>query len=811
MTGPLPERFRDVTERRSEGARVVDAWDGARPVRLLILRLGGALEELRTAVERANRFALGVGGIALAREVVSFGDGCALVYERPAGTLLAELCMHGIPRERAAQIVIGGARALAALHGQGVAHGHVTLETVAVSGDDVQIFGYGLADLAQAVGGPALVRDALPPSVRAPEQQGPSPARHETWTDVFAFGVVAARVLRFDAGGEEDGSRDVAARELVTRLLDASPSTRPADLVAWADALAVALASGPVVSRRAVDEPVVVNEPVVVDEPAGGSPRPEPSNPEPLRPASEPRAELAPRARVGLIAVPIAGVGIVLAAAIGVLFALGLSKSQSRTPTGAPVAVAPDVSAPPHSESQDSGTDVDAGDAGDRREVAATPTADAGAIDGSDPGAKPSGPVAVVPDGGGASEADLRAAIPVPRTAPIWGPAGALVTVVVFGDLECPYTRATYAVLERLKRAFGSELRLVWYDRPIADHPHAESAARWVQALQATRGSAVTWRLLDAALLEGAAPDASALERWTALAGADAGVVGRGAAGVNDVLSAERALAGRYDVRRTPTLFVNGLRIDGALDAVRLGLVVRREYVVGASLVASGVARAEVYSRRVAKNLIRLGPDVPERACITAGSSPTRGAALPLVTIVQFCDYESAGCRRLEPALRSLIRRHPDELRLVWKGLSLDEHPDDAAADRLARAAWSERGDGAFWKVHDRLLAARDLLDTAELGRIAGDLGLDPKRVLDAAAPENAPPGQDAALADRLGVNGVPTCFVNGRPVACSGSGSEFERAVETELGGARSLVARGFERSRLDTVWCGPERIEAH
>lgn len=778
MPAVLPARFRDVTERRGEGARVVDAVDGQRPVRLFIVTAGRPTAiDVGVTLERANRFALGVAGLVLAGEAAQVEGGIAVVYERPSGLTLGELRARGMPREQALGILRDVARTLTTLHGQGVAHGHVTDESVVVMGERGSLLGYGVADLAHAVGGPALVRDALPEPYRAPEQQGAAPAKHETWSDVFAFGVLVEEVL--------------GPAPQIARLLESAPSARPTDLAAWIGELTEAMES-PMVTAP-------VDDARPADAPSAEPPR------EPLGPVPEQRAPGSPApttqhepSRTWLVAVPLVIVGAALIGAVGFLFWLGLGKARTpASPAPKPTfAAAPNVFDGGGGDATADASDASAlGDAG----------TDSGASTATDAGVGSRRPIALVPNGGSASDADRRAAIPITREAPVWGPAGALVTMVVFGDLECPHTRAAYATLVRLKQAFGNELRLVWVDRPIPGHPHAEDAAHWVQALQATSGSAATWRLLGAALSAESTPDASALERWTLQIGADPRAVRRRVALVSATASAERALAGRYDVRRTPTIYLDGLRVEGVVDAARLALLVRHELGAGASLVAAGTPRSDVYARRVAKNLIGLGPDVPERACVPVSSSPVRGAATPLVTLVEFCDYESDGCRRLEPTLQALLRLHPTDVRLVWKGLSLDEHSGDVGAERLALAARSSRGDAGFWAMHDRLLAARAPLDSAALSKIAADSGLDSARALGAPSGGAARgPGANDVLADRLGVNGVPTCFVNGRPIACSGPGAEFARAVEAELAGARVLLSSGIDRSQLDSLWCG-------
>src|SRR5262245_37452688 len=116
MTPVLPGRFTDVTVRASEGAAAVEALDGTRTVVAVVLApTHGAAIDVAVALERANRYALGVAGLELAREALAFDGQCALVYERTsqAGeTTLEQLAAAGCSRERAVEILRAVARPL---------------------------------------------------------------------------------------------------------------------------------------------------------------------------------------------------------------------------------------------------------------------------------------------------------------------------------------------------------------------------------------------------------------------------------------------------------------------------------------------------------------------------------------------------------------------------------------------------------------------------------------------------------------------------------------------------------------------------
>jgi protein-disulfide isomerase len=65
----------------------------------------------------------------------------------------------------------------------------------------------------------------------------------------------------------------------------------------------------------------------------------------------------------------------------------------------------------------------------------------------------------------------------------VQGPAGAAVTLVEYGDYECPYCGAAYPIVKEVQSRMGETLRFVFRNFPITtSHPHAEQAAEAAEA-----------------------------------------------------------------------------------------------------------------------------------------------------------------------------------------------------------------------------------------------------------------------------------------------------------------------------------------
>ncbi|MGP0022961.1 MAG: Na+/H+ antiporter NhaA [Streptosporangiaceae bacterium] len=156
----------------------------------------------------------------------------------------------------------------------------------------------------------------------------------------------------------------------------------------------------------------------------------------------------------------------------------------------------------------------------------------------------------------------------------IRGPARAPVTIVEYGDFQCPYCGQAEPVLRNLLAGHG-EVRYVWRHLPLSDvHPRAQLAA---EAAEAAADQGAFWPMHDLLLSHQDALAPSDLIRYAEEIGLDAArfrdYLARraGAARIaEDVDSAD--LSG---VSGVPTFFVNGLRHYGAYDIDALSSAVQ--------------------------------------------------------------------------------------------------------------------------------------------------------------------------------------------------------------------------------------------
>jgi len=162
-----------------------------------------------------------------------------------------------------------------------------------------------------------------------------------------------------------------------------------------------------------------------------------------------------------------------------------------------------------------------------------------------------------------------RLSTPVSKKDHIQGRSNAAVTLVEYGDYECPACGATHEIVKMLQEKMGPKLRFVFRHFPLEKHPHAERAA---EAAEAAAVQGRFWEMHDA-LFENqdALEDEDILEYATDL-GLDAGQL------LSDFQSGKHRPRVREDfqsgirsgVNGTPTFYINDARYDGPLEAASL-------------------------------------------------------------------------------------------------------------------------------------------------------------------------------------------------------------------------------------------------
>jgi len=153
------------------------------------------------------------------------------------------------------------------------------------------------------------------------------------------------------------------------------------------------------------------------------------------------------------------------------------------------------------------------------------------------------------------------------------------VTVLVYGDYECPYTRAVELVIRQLRTRDGDSFRYVYRYFPLREiHPHAQLAAEAAESVYAIGGADAFWRMHDSLFADQYRLEPDDLEQRATETGVN----------LRDYLAAMAAhkYAERVErdvqsgiangVEGTPSIFINGERYRGRRDEGSLREAIKR-------------------------------------------------------------------------------------------------------------------------------------------------------------------------------------------------------------------------------------------
>jgi protein-disulfide isomerase len=159
-----------------------------------------------------------------------------------------------------------------------------------------------------------------------------------------------------------------------------------------------------------------------------------------------------------------------------------------------------------------------------------------------------------------------RLTLPVAARDHAEGPANSGVTLVEYGDYECPHCGRAYPIVKEVQRRLGDRLRFVFRNFPLSEaHPHAQHAA---EAAEGAASQGHFWEMHDALFEHQQALDDRHLVGYAEVLGLDQTRFRQELAShVHAPRVREDFLSGvKGGVNGTPTFFINGLRHDDAWD-----------------------------------------------------------------------------------------------------------------------------------------------------------------------------------------------------------------------------------------------------
>ncbi|MBX3182962.1 MAG: thioredoxin domain-containing protein [Polyangiaceae bacterium] len=166
-------------------------------------------------------------------------------------------------------------------------------------------------------------------------------------------------------------------------------------------------------------------------------------------------------------------------------------------------------------------------------------------------------------------------------------------------------------------------------------------------------------------------------------------------------------------------------------------------------------------TRAQAEGAFRVRFAAEEVKSIDLGDSPSKGPKDAVVTVVEWADYQCPHCAAVNPLMTRMLQQFPEHVRLVFKNYPLASHEN---AEYAARAAVAAGKQGKYWEMHELLFANQAKL-TKDYSLFAKQLSLDMAQFIKDYESEAVADAvqADKKLGDKLGLQGTPMIYINGR------------------------------------------------
>jgi protein-disulfide isomerase len=416
---------------------------------------------------------------------------------------------------------------------------------------------------------------------------------------------------------------------------------------------------------------------------------------------------------------------------------------------------------------------------------------------------------------GGAIPDQSAAIVPVTSKDPQWGKATAPVTIVEISDFQCPFCSRVGPTIKQLKEKYGPDkIRIVWKHQPLPFHKNARGAHEAAATVMGLAGSDAFWKFHDSAFANQQGLNDENYEKWAKEAGVDVAKfkAAYGAKKYAAKVDEDMAVAKKVGATGTPAFRINGVTLSGAQPVEKFVEVIDAQLAEAKKLVASGTKPADVYVTLTNKNQAaapaqanKPAPDAEEEdksvwRVLVQDDDPIRGPKDALVTMIIFSEFQCPFCKRVEDTLKQVTAAYPNDVRMVWKDNPLPFHPRAKPAATLARLVYKQKGEKAFWEMHDALFDSQPKLEDDDLKALAEKAGVkwdDVKSAIDTNKFGEKIDGS-VELANDVQARGTPHFFINGVRLSGAQPLDAFKKSIDEQLAKAKALVAKGTPKAKV-------------
>lgn len=360
---------------------------------------------------------------------------------------------------------------------------------------------------------------------------------------------------------------------------------------------------------------------------------------------------------------------------------------------------------------------------------------------------------------------------------PSKGPANAPVTIVEWSDFQCPFCSKVVETVNKVHEEYKDKVRIVFKHNPLSFHDKAQLAA---EASMAAHAQGKFWEYHDVLFANQQALERANLETYAEEVGLD---MEKFRAALDQrtyeaYAKNDAAQAADVNASGTPTFFVNG-RLLGGKSFDDFKTIIDEELEKTQKLIDKGTSADKVYEKIISKGKV-FSPLEDKVNSISVDGSPSLGNAPAKISIVEFSEFQCPFCSRVGPGLKEVKKIYGDDVSITFKHFPLNFHKEAFGAAVASMAAHQQ---GKFWEYHDVLFNNQKALFPADLELYAQQIGLDMEKFKQDINSEalKAKVNKDMAEGSRIGVNGTPSVFINGRKFSPPGgySAESFQQAID--------------------------------
>ena len=371
----------------------------------------------------------------------------------------------------------------------------------------------------------------------------------------------------------------------------------------------------------------------------------------------------------------------------------------------------------------------------------------------------------------------------------------ALVTIVAYIDLQCPFTKRAWDTLHELMRKNPKKFRVVFKHNPLPFHNDAKLAARAAEAAKKQKKfEQYAQKLFD---------NQSALDRDSLIKYAKELKLNEkkfieemdGPETLGQV-TIDLESASDAGVKGTPHFLFNGVSFSGAQPLESFQAALDRELQIAQKY---SKANKNISGQKLYEKLVKDNP-VPEKPPIVVNTNgaPTLGPDDAPVTIIEFSDFECPFCSRAHNTIKELMEldEYRGKIKLVFMQNPLPFHSNAKIA---AQASLFAHNNGKFWEMHDILFENRNSLDKDSLLSYAAEIGLDRNalaEILDSDMYLDIIENHQKE-ATKAGISGTPSFVINGELFVGAQPLEKFRSMVDKALEKAKKQNNKKTDKNK--------------